>query len=881
MFVTFTLDNFGITQTRSKHNDTDNVYISATVGANPTVVNWRPIGDVNNGTHQVGLSVEADIPNDDTIVVLIYGIVNNGHANNDAVEKSVTTAFSTLAKAVVNNKEATAEISIATVAGLAVIPFVGSFVAGLSMLVIEAAGIGAILFPDCDGTVASGALRFTASELIRRTGSGHKITDTVEHHGTTSPDFCNHSNSQYVTTVTLTTTASIQTVIDLNGEWERGGVPGPFITRTGNSISIDMSASRRPTAAGTILNSSRISVKFPDDKTTYTGTLQAPNLIKWSDNSSWAKVQAITTLFDLNGKWMSGGVLGPVITVHGNSIAIDMSATHRPAASGSVIDASRISVKFPDDKSYTATLEKPDALRWSDNSVWTKFAAGKIKHLFVLMLENRSFDHMLGFSKITGTDAETGQPRTADGLTERETNVYESETYGVSTTAPDRLDPPGPPHQFNDVLISLCGPEFDKRELNKQAYPKVVGTGYAAAFGIITDKKRAGEVMRCFSKADLPVLNTLASEFVLCDAWFSSMAGPTEPNRMFVHAATSGVWDNSPDGLQQTRDEIGNNDIKFANGTIYDRLRKANIPFRIYAGDVFPNVGLLHGVSINNDVEDFANFQGDINNPAFDAVAYTFIEPSYDALANNFKDGNSQHPLGSARAGEQLIKQVYEIIRQSPRWTDSMLVVTWDEHGGFYDHVSPPKTAPTGEVGQKHGFLFDQLGPRVPAVVISPWCPKNRIEHRKLEHSVVPATIEQLFNVPPLTVRDRALTGLQSLATLTSPRADTPLTLPNATVRPAVEMAVARSRPRPVGAARYRQKRLGALALAHCRQAPSRSRANRERVNNGAGERDQYARRSHSVHGQRRRGRDGEKGRNAQGAGRRVASPARGAGRDR
>ena len=483
-------------------------------------------------------------------------------------------------------------------------------------------------------------------------------------------------------------------------------------------------------------------------------------------------------------------MLGPVITVHGNSIAIDMSATHRPAASGSVIDASRISVKFPDDKSYTATLEKPGALRWSDNSVWTKFGADKIKHLFVLMLENRSFDHMLGFSDIKGTDAATGQPRTADGLTGKETNVYESVTSGVSTIAPDRVNPPGPPHQFNDVLISLCGPEFDNKELNKQTYPKVVGTGYAAAFGIITDKTRAGEVMRCFSKADLPVLNTLASEFVLCDAWFSSMAGPTEPNRMFVHAATSGVWDDSPGSLQQTKAEMGKDDISFPNGTIYDRLRKANIPFRIYAGDVFPNVGLLHGISINNDVDDFANFQGDINNPAFDA-AYTFIEPSYDALVNNFKDGNSQHPLGSVRAGEQLIKQVYEIIRQSPRWNDSMLVVTWDEHGGFYDHVLPPQAAPTGEIGQKHGFLFDQLGPRVPAVVISPWCPKNRIEHRTLEHSVVPATIEQLFGVPSLTVRDRALTGLQSLATLASPRADAPLTLPNPTVRPAVEIAAA------------------------------------------------------------------------------------------
>ena len=279
MFVTFTLDNFRITQTRSLHNDTDYVYISVTVGADPTVFNWKRIGDVNNGTHEVGLRVEADIPNDDTPVVFIYGIVNNSHSNNDAVEKTITTAFSSMATAIVKNKEATAEISIATTAGLAVIPLVGSTVAGLAVLVTAVAGIGAILFADCDGAVASGTLLFSAAELIRRTASGQKITDTVQHHGTNSPHFCNHSNSEYETTVTLTTTASIQTVIDLNGEWEGGGVPGPFITRTGNSISIDMSASHRPTAAGTILNSSRISVKFPDDKTIYTGTLQAPNVI--------------------------------------------------------------------------------------------------------------------------------------------------------------------------------------------------------------------------------------------------------------------------------------------------------------------------------------------------------------------------------------------------------------------------------------------------------------------------------------------------------------------------------------------------------------------------------------------------------------------------
>ena len=102
-----------------------------------------------------------------------------------------------------------------------------------------------------------------------------------------------------------------------------------------------------------------------------------------------------------------------------------------------------------------------------------------------------------------------------------------------------------------------------------------------------------------------------------------------------------------------------------------------------------------------------------------------------------------------------------------------MLIITWDEHGGFFDHVTPPRAAriPTGSPpkdiqGKDHGFMFDRYGPRVPAVVISPWCPQNMIEHRQLEHSFIPATIEQLFGLRPLTNRDAGVVGLQTLATL-------------------------------------------------------------------------------------------------------------------
>ena len=140
--------------------------------------------------------------------------------------------------------------------------------------------------------------------------------------------------------------------------------------------------------------------------------------------------------------------------------------------------------------------------------------------------------------------------------------------------------------------------------------------------------------------------------------------------------------------------------ISFEHGTIFDALRRAKVPFRIYAGDGFPQVGLLSGISLYYDVDDFANFAGDVNDPTYDA-AYTFIEPRYDTISQNLGlpfVNNSQHPANSVELGEALIKTVYETIRNSPHWNQSMLIITWDEHGGFFDHVTPPPAAriPTG-----------------------------------------------------------------------------------------------------------------------------------------------------------------------------------------
>jgi phospholipase C len=403
----------------------------------------------------------------------------------------------------------------------------------------------------------------------------------------------------------------------------------------------------------------------------------------------------------------------------------------------------------------------------------TEDLSSKIKHVFVLMLENRSFDHMLGYSGITGIDAQTGAPTAIDGLKGTESNSYNGSTYTVSSGAPDTsLHSPG--HGFTSVLIQLCG-EGARYESGKP-YPAINNSGFVSDHARLFPGNPEG-AMKCLTSEQVPVITALAREFVVCDRWFCSMPGPTEPNRWFIHAGTAGDHDNNFTKAEYL-DGMANpwGGIEFKSGSIFNLLKKAGVKYRIYAADEFPNVALLDGVSRTFDVDDFDDFAEDVASASYDA-AYTFIEPSYDVF-REFKGGSSQHPLGSIKAGELLIKRTYEALRKSPIWASSMLVVTYDEHGGFYDHVAPPSARPTGYKGRATGFMFDQLGPRVPAVIVSPRIPKNLIDHHVYEHSSLIATLINLFHLDRLTPRTSSSRPFQHLVTLDVPR-ETPMTLPN------------------------------------------------------------------------------------------------------
>jgi phospholipase C len=280
-----------------------------------------------------------------------------------------------------------------------------------------------------------------------------------------------------------------------------------------------------------------------------------------------------------------------------------------------------------------------------------------------------------------------------------------------------------------------------------------------------------GEIMKCFDPSQLPVLAALAGEFAVCDSWFSPMPGPTLPNRYFLLAGSSGGLDHSPSNAEML-EELAVEGFPIRNGTIFQQ----SLTTRIYCGGLLCMAQTLKGVNFT-DVHHYSNFAADLNSASHPyGIHFTLIEPDYGDVTGTFKGGTSQHPMDSVTGGERLIKEVYESIRSSPVWEKSLLIVLWDEHGGFYDHVLPPRAVAPGDLpvasrANQYGFDFTQYGPRVAAVIISPLVPRNLIDHRLYDHTSVLATTRALFGLAPLTQRDANARNLLPLTSLAVPRA--------------------------------------------------------------------------------------------------------------
>jgi phospholipase C len=375
-----------------------------------------------------------------------------------------------------------------------------------------------------------------------------------------------------------------------------------------------------------------------------------------------------------------------------------------------------------------------------------------IEHVIVLMLENRSFDHLLGYLPGGG------------GLTGKEFNRIDpsdpaSGKVYVNKVAP-YVSPISPAHDLTSVHVQLYGgpgPAVDPAPMDGFVSSAVMEAQGNVQVGI--------HVMDCFNPAKIPALRTLAEEFCLCTAWFSSIPGPTWPNRMFVHAATS--------------DGVAANDVThdFEMRTIYESLAEGGKSWTIYFGDIPVSLALRRLWGSLDHFRGFEEFHEDVRRGRL--ANYSFIEPRYlDFLAWKAAD---EHPPHDLKMGEYLIAEVYDALRVSPYWTKSLLVVLYDEHGGFFDRISPPVGVPNpdGKVSNDPAFDFTRLGLRVPAVLVSPFIEKGVRDPVVYEHASVPATLKKLFDLPGyLTARDRAARTFEGLLTREAPRLDAPLTLP-------------------------------------------------------------------------------------------------------
>jgi len=381
------------------------------------------------------------------------------------------------------------------------------------------------------------------------------------------------------------------------------------------------------------------------------------------------------------------------------------------------------------------------------------------RHVFVLMLENRSFDHFFGQSGLPGVDP----PNSAN--------------WACTVGAPDRVKQ-DMGHELQDVSQEMQ----TKNGIPMKGFETI---------------PHANDAMAEFDKNNLLVLRTLAREFVLFDNWFSSMPGPTWPNRFFVHAASSGGLTNSPSSWSCFRATTAADcAFSFENGTVFDRIEKAGKTWRIYHAGTFPQVLAVKGMVDRHDDPTYfrdLNVGGKYDPFAKDvtseyAIDYTFLEPDHGIV---FGNGDSQHPPFSVAKGERLVKYVYETIRNSPIWQDSALLVTWDEHGGFFDHINPPPAAPPGDGPLNHGredvqpseFDFTQLGVRVPALLISPYVPKGALASRlfpdvAFDHASIVRSLRELLGLGgPLTQRDNSAPSWLPCFSETS-RADCPTQLP-------------------------------------------------------------------------------------------------------
>jgi phospholipase C len=394
-----------------------------------------------------------------------------------------------------------------------------------------------------------------------------------------------------------------------------------------------------------------------------------------------------------------------------------------------------------------------------------------IKHVVVLMLENHSFDQMLGALQEEFPDLEGVDPANP-GTNEDDGTTYSQAVTTATTVQND------PMHELANVLHQLEDNNANFVLDYSQAYPATT-----------TDERQ--QIMGYYAPGALPALHELARHFTICDHWYSSVPGPTWANRFFVHSGTSLGRVQMPEGVSDSILHPGLY-TGYDQDTIYDRLNEQGIRWRIYHGDIPQSLVLSHQRTIQNArcYELMSAFFTDVAGPEADFPSYSFIEPSYYSPGQN-----DDHPPHTTLRAQALLGNIYNAIRQNePLWNSTLLVVLYDEHGGFYDHVSPPAAVPPDD-HTLPTFGFDRLGVRVPALLVSPWVERQIIK-TEFDHTSLLKYLTEKWNLGPLTERVAAAQSFASaILTTDQPRTNTPASVPLPAAVPEAMMATGTSEP--------------------------------------------------------------------------------------
>jgi len=437
-------------------------------------------------------------------------------------------------------------------------------------------------------------------------------------------------------------------------------------------------------------------------------------------------------------------------------------------------------------------------------------------HLVVVMFENRSFDNIFGFlydqqtipagTTFEGLDPDLhGNTDPIGGDT-----VFVHPYAGATDIVMSRPDP-DPGEEYPHVNTQLFG-TVDPAE-NALRHPldarspfnaptdasRPTMDGFLADYvnkfraehgGAAPSADQYRQIMGAFTPQMLPVFSTLAASFAVYDDWHCAVPSQTFCNRSFFHASTSHGYVTNAGGPQRYGKWL---DERNDAPTIFNRMEKAGLSWRVYFDDrqFISLTGFIHAPALQaywkTNFFPMSQFYRDVADGAL--PDYAFVEPRM------LYDHNDMHPpvgpdtatdvdgkvitggaISDVRAGEALLHAVYDAVRTSanPHGSNAMntmLLATFDEHGGTYDHVPPPAAvAPEERDGTEMDFGFDRLGVRVPAIAISAYTARGQVIHDTMHHGSVISTLTRKHGLKPLTDRDRDAPTIDNAVTLTQPR---------------------------------------------------------------------------------------------------------------